>query len=132
MRISRRSAIRPREAVFVLALLALALQIVIPPGYMVGGGPDGPPRIVICTTHGPVNAAIDLGGPKAPAHGKTSPMPCIFAGHAAPANLASMTPAVAVPWARSASVARPSARLIFVGRGLAAPPPARASPAFLA
>lgn len=132
MRISWRSAGRPRGTVFVLALLALALQIAIPPGYMVGGGADGPARIVICTTHGPVNAAIDLGGPKAPAHGKSSPMPCIFAGHAAPANLASMTPAVAVPWARPASVDLLAARRIFVGRGLAAPPPARAPPAFLA
>jgi len=132
MRIRWGSAVRPREAVFVLALLALALQIAIPPGYMVGGGRDGPTRIVICTNHGPVNAATDLGGPKAPAHGKTSPMPCIFAGHAAPANLASPTPAAAVPWVRFAGVALPPARRIFVGRGLAAPPPARAPPASLA
>jgi hypothetical protein len=123
---------RPREVMFLLAILALALQVVVPPGYMVGGGANGPARIVICTLHGPVNAAIDLGGSKAPAHGKTSPMPCVFAGHAAPASLASPTPAVAVPWARLTSVDLPPATRSFVGRGLAAPPPARAPPASFA
>jgi hypothetical protein len=118
--------------VFLLAILALAVQVIVPPGYMVGGAVDGPARVVICTGHGPVDAAIDLGSPKAPARGKASPMSCVFAGHAAGASLAPLTPAVAVPWARFTSADGPSVSRVFVGRGLAAPPPARAPPASLA
>jgi hypothetical protein len=132
MMLGWRSAVRPREMVFLLAMLALALQVVVPPGYMVGGGADGPARIVICTAHGAVNAAVDLGGSKAPAHGKTPPMPCAFAGHAAPVSLASPTPSVIVPWVSLTSTDLPTTTRTFVGRGLAAPPPARAPPYTLA
>ena len=128
MQSSWRSPGRPREMVFLLAVLALALQVVVPPGYMVGGAADGPARIVICTGHGPVDAAVDLGGSKAPARGKTSPMPCVFAGHAAPASLAPLTPSITVPWTRTLSTDVPLVGHVFVGRGLAAPPPARAPP----
>jgi len=37
MGIEWRSVGRPRGMPFLLALLALALQVVVPPGYMVGG-----------------------------------------------------------------------------------------------
>ena len=131
MRICWRTARWPREILFLFAALALAMQVVVPPGYMVGGGADGPTRIVICTLHGPVNAAVDLGGSKGPAHPKTASMPCIFAGHAAPASLASPAPAAGLAWATFTSIALPTDRRVFVGHGLAAPPPARGPPSLI-
>ena len=132
MGIEWRSVGRPRGMPFLLALLALALQVVVPPGDMVGGGSEGPARIVICTAHGPVATAADLGGPTAPARGKSSPMPCAFVGHAAPASLASTAPELTVQWPGFVSPEAPAASHLIVGRGLAAPPPARAPPAILA
>ena len=119
-----------REVIFPLALLALGLQLLVPPGYMVGGHDGGPTRIVICTGHGPVNAAIDLGN-LAPARGKKSDAPCAFAGHAAPANLGPAGPALAVAWKGFELVHAIPPDQVYVGRGLAAPPPARGPPVFL-
>jgi hypothetical protein len=116
---------------FLLAILALALQVVVPPGYMVGGGgADGPARIVICTGHGPVDAAFDLGGPKAPARGKHGEASCVFAGHAAPNTLAPPGPAIAAVWPRRAPLVVTLADQVCVGRGLAAPPPPARAPPF--
>jgi hypothetical protein len=128
MRIGWQRARWPRGIVFLLAALALAVQIVVPPGFMISGGGDGPARIVICTGHGPIEAVADLGGSKAPAPGKKSQAPCAFAGHAAPPNLASTGPAVAVAWAELRPPQVRPAKKVSVGRRLAAPPPARGPP----
>ena len=117
-----------REAFLTLALVALAMQVLVPPGYMVGGHDGGPARIVICTGHGPVEAAVDLGGKSTPPRGKSSDAPCAFAGHAAPVNLAPAGPAIAVAWIPLEAVRATPADQVSIGRGLAAPPPARAPP----
>jgi hypothetical protein len=130
MRIASRSAWWPREMVFLLAMLALAVQVVVPPGFMVGGQDNGPTRIVICTVHGPVSAAVDL-GKEAPSRGKKLDAPCAFAGHAAPANLAPGAPSAMVAQAPLETFRPTPPDQVSVGRGLAPPPPARAPPVLL-
>lgn len=115
-----------RELFLAFSLVALTLQVAVPPGFMVGGD-DGATRIVICTGHGPVNAATDLG--HASNSGK-SRVPCAFAGHGAPANLGPTALIVAAAWApRPADLATPADQ-VSIGAGLAAPPPARGPPPF--
>jgi hypothetical protein len=118
----------PREVFLSLALVALTMQVLVPPGYMVGGHDGGPARIVICTGHGPVEAAVDLGGKSTPSHGKSSDAPCAFAAHAAPANLAPADPAIAIAWTPLETVRATPSDQVTIGRGLAAPPPARGPP----
>jgi hypothetical protein len=119
-----------REFFLVFSLVALALQVAVPPGFMVGGndGRDGgAARIVICTGHGPINAATDLG--HSTRHGKRSPT-CAFAGHGAPAQPGPAAPTVAIAWTpRPAALATPADQ-VRIGAGLAAPPPARGPPIF--
>jgi len=117
-----------REAFALLAFVALALGVVVPPGFMIGGQGDGPAHIVICTGHGAVEAALDLGGKGAPANGKKSDGPCAFAGHAAPLTPASAAPAISVAWMAVEAPQILPASQVAIGRGLAAPPPARAPP----
>jgi hypothetical protein len=50
-----------REAFLVLSAMALALMLLAPPGFMVGGGGEGPARIVIRTGHGAVRHHADRG-----------------------------------------------------------------------
>src|SRR5579859_1680218 len=75
-----------------LALLALMVNVLCPPGFMVASrGPA--PAIVICTGHGPVS----LAGKAAPSDHRTGKAGhvamCPFAGHGAAAT----APFVAVP-----------------------------------
>ncbi|MGH7025363.1 MAG: hypothetical protein ACREEB_17485, partial [Caulobacteraceae bacterium] len=114
-----------RRAACLMAFVALALLVVVPPGFMIGGQSDGRTRIVICTGHGPVDSIVDLGGKGAPARGKKSGMTCPFAAHAAPSTPAPAAPATAIA---STSIPAPlatPASHVAIGRGLAAPPPAR-------
>ena len=119
-----------REVFLAFSLVALALQVAVPPGFMVGGLDDrggGAAHIVICTGHGPVNAAADLG--HAPKSGKGSGA-CVFAGHGAPAKLSPPAPLLlAACTPRPADLATPPDQ-VRIGAGLAAPPPARAPPGF--
>jgi len=114
------------------ALLALALQLMFPAGFMAAtpGQAHGFP-IVICTAQGQAVVDWDAASPGAGAHKSKAPaksMPgCPFAGHA----LAERAPApatVSVPLAfvRLAATAPPYA--VFPGRGLAAPPPPAIGP----
>jgi hypothetical protein len=108
------------------ALVALALLVVVPPGFMVAG--DGPARITICTGHGAVESSLDLSGKGAPAKRGKADSPCAFAGHAAPLAQAPAAPAVTAAWTFArASNALPASQ-IAPGRGLAAPPPATGPP----
>ena len=117
-----------RPGLFVLALLALCIQVLIPPGFMVRSGADTA-SLVICTGHtSPV--ALDPHHP-----GKTSKSdnnaPCLFAGHglaaAPPTTQASIAPNLAAILATRAAYDAPAP-----GRGLAAPPPpARAPPVLI-
>jgi hypothetical protein len=109
------------------ALVALALLVLVPPGFMVAS--DGPARITICTGHGAVESSLDLSGKSAPAnHGKAD-APCAFAGHAAPLARAPAAPIVTAAWTLVRASAALPASQIAPGRGLAAPPPATGPPA---
>ncbi len=118
-----------RRAPFAAALLALALQLMFPAGFMAGtpeGGHGGIP-IVICTAQGNVIADWDsLSGhkEKAPPKGMAA---CAFAGHAtASAPPVPQVVAVPVAFAPAAPAQKPYA--VFPGRGLAAPPPPAIGP----
>jgi hypothetical protein len=115
----------------IAAFLALSLQLMFPPGFMVAapGQGHGFP-IVICTAQGQSivdwNAAVSGDHHKAPANkGMAS---CPFAGHATtsttPQPIAVAAPEVVIHAA--AAPTRPYA--IFPGRGLAAPPPPAIGP----
>jgi len=109
-----------------LALLALFVQGLAPPGYMVARQ-SGQATIVICTGHGPAFAEADVRGhsPKSPTSKPDAP--CAFAGHglvAGPPPAALIASPAAHP---SPPLARPSFDLA-PGRGLAAPPPPSQGP----
>jgi len=117
-------------AVFV-ALLALVFQALIPPGYMVAQGHGSTPVLSICTGHGPLNLSDPSGRQAPPGKRKTGGV-CAFAGHGAAPILASPPIPVAVEWSQAAPAGPAPHRHVFIGRGLAAPPPARGPPAALA
>ena len=119
-----------RGAFLALAALAIALQVLIPQGFMLSGAADHA-ALVICTGHGPLVAAADAGKSKAPAHKGKADAPCPFAGHGAGSTAPPSASAAAIAWPAHAAVTLPRPRQVFIGRGLAAPPPARAPPAFL-
>lgn len=112
-----------------LALVALALNVLIPQGFMpaAGGGAGSP--IVICTGHGPLVVAPE-GPAKAPhpggdaGHGSV----CAFAGHAGPPLAPPMSAGPAV-WLDAQGPAPVLAVAdLAPGRGLAAPPPPARGP----
>ena len=114
-----------RFATFV-AILALLLQLAIPPGFMAAATDRGP-AIVICTGHGPL---LDPGaGHGLPGKSPTSKASgvCPFAGHGGP-SLAPATPHVerAAFDVDRQPVNIPSDR--WPGRRLAAPPPPSQAP----
>jgi hypothetical protein len=107
-----------------LAALALIVQVLAPPGFMVAASPAGP-ALVICTGHGPLVLSDQHHHPaKAP---KGSDAPCAFAGHGA--ATAPPPPPVALPvaFAPVLQAAKPAFDLA-PGRGLAAPPPPSHAP----
>ena len=125
-----RGAGRPGAAAIV-ALLALVFLALVPPGYMLASERGTTPVLSICTGHGP----LSLGGPgdrQAPPSKQKTSGPCVFAGHGASPILAASAPPISIGWSLSAA-AGPTAHLrVFVGRGLAAPPPERGPPSVLA
>ena len=70
-----------RSVAVALSVLAIALKVLTPSGFMLADRGSGFP-LVICTGQGPLVIA-DHGDQKAPAH-KTSETPCAFAGLGAP------------------------------------------------
>jgi hypothetical protein len=114
-----------RTVALVLAVLALALRVAVPQGYMVAAPGAGFP-LVICTGHGELVLG-DHGDHKSPAQ-KSSEAPCVFAGSVTP-----LTPSIAgqiqEPFTvgADADLGGPVADLA-PGRGLAAPPPQSRAP----
>jgi hypothetical protein len=108
------------------ALLALLLQGLTPPGFMVARQ-GGQAVIAICTGHGAAQSIIDLSGhPSKPAQSKPD-APCAFAGHGV-VTAAPIAALLASPIARL-SAPPPLARFdLAPGRGLAAPPPPSQGP----
>lgn len=119
-----------RHAAFLtLAAVAVALKVLVPPGFMLAADTGRDLPIVLCTAYGakvvhvspdqaPVPADDDRGGHDAP---------CAFAGHAA-----APTPPTAAPFTHPRPVTEPlrvAAPLATApGRGLAAPPPPSQAP----
>jgi hypothetical protein len=113
-----------------LALLALIVQVLTPPGFMMARQGDRA-VLMICTGHGAADSPSDLMGHPGKAPQSRHDAPCAFAGlgvSAAPPLLDSVGPAT------TSAVEAPSiARLdLMPGRGLAAPPPPSHGPPQLA
>lgn len=116
-----------RDALMLLALLALSLRLLFPPGYMPGSSLSQ--LIVVCSGQMPAGMAMDGGDHrpgKAPLEGADHP--CPFAVNAAtpiapdvPLANFSAPPSAFVPLAASAPTVAP-------GRGMAAPPPPSHAP----
>jgi len=122
----------PERGVFVaLALLALALKVMIPPGTMIAQPSQGAGfPLVLCTAQGPliVDSATQPGAVSAtkekPANKSPHDAPCLFAGHGAAApipDLRAFEPVEMVTFEEAAQSGAPSP--VTPGRGLAAPPP---------
>jgi hypothetical protein len=107
-----------------LALIAVALKIMTPPGFMISQTGAAFP-LVICTGH--MMAAAGPGRPYEKQNGPTHDAPCAFAGHAVatpPTSLDFSAPArLRFTFARDLPVAD-----LAPGRGLAAPPPPSHAP----
>jgi hypothetical protein len=127
-----------RRVFLIAALLAVALKVLVPAGFMVAGPADRSAfPLVICTGQGVVTASDD-GAPSAHRSGDgkaqkpSHDAPCVFAGHvAAPApDPFGVRP---VEFVRHTDVSAQSVRRdIAPGRGLAAPPlPARGPPVLI-
>ena len=116
----------PRNAAFLaLALLALAVKVAVPSGFMVAAPDSGASfPLVICTGHGPVLAhhAGDKGDSKA-----KSDAPCAFAGQSAAAEIALAAPIGGAVYGRAVAPVL-SRGTLTPGRGLAAPPPPSQAP----
>jgi hypothetical protein len=112
-----------RHVFLTLAVLALALKVLIPPGFMPGPAHGAP--LVLCTGHGPVAIdPADLAGKKSPANKPAPNAPCAFAGHGAAAPVPDLTPVgVAVLAPEPLAAASLPKDGLTPGRGLAAPPP---------
>ena len=106
-----------------MALLALILHVLTPPGFMLTARPAGP-AIVICTGHGSWTVPSPAKAPIKTSHADGA---CAFAGHgvaSAPPPVAAVSSAAHAP----APVASLAIADLAPGRGLAAPPPPSQGP----
>jgi hypothetical protein len=114
-----------------LAVLALALKVAVPAGFMVEARADAAPAIVLCTAQGAVTlkaADSHHGAPEAPAR-SAHDAPCAFTGYGAAFVAAEPLTVGLVEHAAYAPVAPVPAVEAVPGRGLSAPPlPARGPP----
>ncbi len=109
-----------------LAIAALFLQVLVPPGFMVGQTAGGP-AIVVCTGHGPLQIRSQSPGKPATPSKSADSATCVFAGHGGVAP----APVLSIPMStRFAIVAEPAVAApdLLPGRGLAAPPPPSQAP----
>lgn len=128
---SRRAAFTSWTRVAVaVAMLALAVRVLVPAGYMPGGA--GQPPLVLCTGQG-AQIVLAAGGEH---HGAPSDdhsgqgaahHPCAFASAAHVFAAPDLAPAVLSAWSAQAPDLR-AARIVSPGRGLAAPPPPATGP----
>lgn len=120
-------------------MLAIALKILIPPGFMAGAPTnDLPFQIYLCTAQGGVAVAAgkaltaDRGDPEQTPAKSAHDSPCAFAGHALGAAPPSVTEAPVVAFLAYIPPAPSIAADLIPGRGLTGPPlPARGPPALL-
>ncbi len=117
---------RWRGAGLMLALAALLLNILIPPGFMAAAGGRGP-ALVICSGHGSASiVASDLGKPLHSPKQKPD-APCVFAGHGL-ATTATTTTVLTTRTFVDVMVRVGILADLVPGRGLAAPPPPSQAP----
>jgi hypothetical protein len=118
-----------RGAAILSAVLALALNVLVPPGFMANS--QGSPGLVLCTGHGPVQIASDLAGlNKASGSHDSKPHtdgPCAFTGHGAAPPLA-VSPLLASGTATWLADIEPARQSFAVAPPLAAPPPPSHAP----
>lgn len=122
-----------RHVFLTLAVLAVALKVLIPAGFMAAPTKVAGLPLVICTGAGSLEMTpADAPGKHAPGEKPGHDMPCAFAGHglAAPAPDLAPVDIAAFPPARAlAAPALPDSPT--PGRGLAAPPPPSRGPPVL-
>lgn len=123
---------RVSPAALLLVLLALAMRLAVPQGYMLSSEP-GLPRITLCTGQGAIEMAIDAQGqlvdpPEGSKHAPTGDeKPCPFAvGQTLALDLDPV--AATAPFAYAAVVSRIASSQQRPGLGLAAPPPPSHAP----
>lgn len=116
-----------RGVVLTLALLALALKVAIPAGYMAGPATNTLPfTIVICTAQGAVE--VDPGSSPHDDGASRQDAPCVFSGHGLGAAPPSGDIALALPVVAYHPNSPPPSCEAPPGRGLCAPPPPARGP----
>lgn len=115
-----------------MALLAIAMKVLVPGGYMLDASPrDGALTLVLCTAEGLVTIPV---ADQAPAgHNDKDPAepqhdPCVFAGHGVYAPAVATSDPVPTPWRPLGALVSTAAYAVAPGRGLAAPPPPATGP----
>ena len=119
-----------RRLAALLAIVALTLSVLAPPGYMVARQAGGV-AVVICTGHGPVTLTVQKGpADQRPGKARQNSV-CAFASH----GMASAPPVLAMQdaasFAHAAAFAIAGRHDLLPGRGLAAPPPPSQGPPIL-
>jgi hypothetical protein len=119
-----------RSVALTLTILALALKVAVPPGFMIADT-GAPFSITVCTGHGPlILDPRDAKVPQAPKHKMDTP--CTGAGNVTP-PVPPLAGGAAEPYVWAATVLGAGPALdVMPGLGLAAPPPpSHAPPALL-
>lgn len=121
-----------RGLALTLTVMAIALKVMIPSGFMADTSGHGSAPLVLCTAQGMVlvdaaDLAHDTSKSPAPTKHKAD-LPCAFAGHgvsgliSAPLSTATIT---SIAYLAAPALASPD---VTPGRGLAAPPPPARGP----
>lgn len=115
-----------------LAVMAMALKVMIPAGFMAGPSGPGAAPLVLCTAQGmTVVDPSDLVShdAKDPAPGKSkSDAPCAFAGHGVSGLLVDPLASASVETVAYLTMLPLTTPEVTPGRGLAAPPPPARGP----
>ncbi|MDO8410422.1 MAG: hypothetical protein Q7S93_10225 [Phenylobacterium sp.] len=110
-----------------LAMVALGLKILIPPGYMAAPPQaEGPGfNLVLCTAQGMIDmaAAADDTAPSDKDDDGARHSPCVFAGHSVAAAAPDLLSAQPAEFQPVTAAGHDISGDIAPGRGLAAPPP---------
>jgi hypothetical protein len=124
-----------RRVFMTLAVLALAVKVAIPAGFMAAPRlAQAPFALVLCTGQGamvlgPDGALHRLGEPAKAPDGKSGhDAPCAFAGHGQGALTAALAGAAPVSFVAYRLARVPEPPDLAPGRGLAAPPPPNRGP----
>jgi hypothetical protein len=114
------------DAGLCFAVIALLVQVLVPPGFMAATTASGP-ALVICTGQGPLTATGDARGHPLKPLKSAGDQTCVFAGRSGPAPPIALhvPPVLAVAYLAPADR---SGSDLMPGRGLAAPPPPSQGP----